>query len=275
MSMDVESFYGLAEPPFSSAPDERFYYDSPQHSKALIKLMHAAERMEGLVTLVGDIGTGKTTLARRMLDMLSEQGSFETILLVIIHPEISSFWFLRKVAALLGVDSPSEEKGEVVAAMYRVLLDLHERGRKPVVLVDEANMLQRKELMEEIRGLLNIELQGGRLLTFFLFGLPDMEDYLRLDEPLQQRIAMRCRLDPLERKSVGDYIRYRLQVAGREDELFTDDAIDLISDYSQGRPRVINTICNNALLEGAIEGAQIIERELIDSVARDLDLVRE
>ena len=80
---------------------------------------------------------------------------------------------------------------------------------------------------------------------------------------------------PLERESVGDYIRYRLRVAGREDELFADEAVDLISDYSQGRPRVINTLCNNALLEGAIEGAQIIERELIESVARDLDLVRE
>lgn len=273
--MDVESFYGLAEPPFSSAPDERFYYDSPQHSKALIKLIHAAERMEGLVTLVGDIGTGKTTLARRMLDLLSERGMFETILLVIIHPEISPIWFLRKIATLLGADSSAEEKGEIVASMYRALLDLHECGKKPIILIDEANMLQRKEIMEEIRGLLNIELPEGRLLTFFLFGLPDMEHYLRLDEPLHQRIAMRCRLEPLALESIGEYIRYRLRVAGRDCNLFADDAIDQIGHYSQGRPRLINTICSNALLEGALQETGSIGKELIDSVARDLDLVRE
>ena len=169
--MGYEVFYKLKEHPFSFTTDEKFYYDSPQHSKALVKLTHAVETEKGLALLIGDIGTGKTTLSRRLLDQLINNG-IEATLLVIIHSEITSLWFLKKIALMLETPTESENKIEIITNVYHRLLDLTGKNKKVVILIDEANMLQRKDLMEEIRGLLNLESERGKLLNFILFGLP-------------------------------------------------------------------------------------------------------
>ena len=176
--MGYESFYHLREHPFSFAADDKFYYDSPQHSKALLKLYHAVETEKGLALLVGDIGTGKTTLSRRLLDQLISQ-EIEATLLVIIYSEITSLWFLKKIALMLEAGSDSEDKIEIITSVYHRLLEFTQKRKKVVILIDEANMLRSKEIMEEIRGLLNLESEHGKLLNFILFGLPDTEDYLK------------------------------------------------------------------------------------------------
>lgn len=221
--------------------------------------------------MIGDIGTGKTTLSRRLLDQLIDNG-IEATLLVIIHSEITSLWFLKKIALMLETPIESENKIEIITAIYHRLLDITDKDRKVVILIDEANMLQTKEIMEEIRGLLNLESEHGKLLNFILFGLPEMEDYLKLDPPLYQRIAVRCVLDALDAKAAINYIIHRLRVAGCMKPLMTKEALERVYTYSKGIPRTINAICDNALLEGFLLKREVIEAKIIDEVSSDLGL---
>jgi type II secretory pathway predicted ATPase ExeA len=267
--MDYLEFYQLKEQPFSIAVDNRFYYNSSQHSEALIRLRYAADTQKGLGLLVGDVGTGKTTLARRLLDELDER-YFHAALLVVLHASVTPEWLVRKIAMQLGVEKPSEDKTELLTQLYQRLVDLHDQQKKAVVLIDEAQMLGNKGLMEEIRGILNIELDGQKLLTFVLFGLPELDDCLALDEPLKQRVAIRYQLTSFTPATTDDYIRYRLQVAGATRDLFNKSALRAVYEYSNGVPRLINTICDNALLEGFLRKKEQLVRE----VAADLKLTQ-
>lgn len=270
--MGYELFYNLREHPFSFAAEDKFYYDSPQHSKALLKLSHAVETEKGLALLVGAIGTGKTTLSRRLLDQLISQ-DVEATLLVIIHSEITSLWFLKKIALMLEAGGNSEDKIEIITAVYHRLLEFAQKRIKVVILIDEANMLRSKEIMEEIRGLLNLESEHGKLLNFILFGLPDTEDYLKLDPPLYQRIAIRCVLETLDEQATYNYVLHRLNVAGCTRTLFDREAMNAIYLYSKGNPRTINAICDNALLEGYLLKRSAIDVKIIDDVVQDLGLL--
>jgi len=264
-------FYGLSQEPFSNAPVSRFYYDSAQHSQALLRLTRAVSGMRGLALLVGEIGAGKTTLARRLLDSLPEE-RYEAALLVIIHSGITANWLLRRIALQLGIDSPAEEKLGILSQLYERLLEIHAQGRKAVVLIDEAQMLATREIMEEFRGLLNLEVPGEKLLSFVFFGLPEIEENLKLDPPLAQRVAVRCRLDPLGEEATEAYLRHRLSLAGAQRVPFTPGAVREVHRFSRGTPRLINTICDNALFEGFVSGAHDVDAFLVERVARDLAL---
>ena len=270
--MSYEGFFQLREQPFSNAPDARYYFNSSQHSQALLRLKHAASTNVGLAVLIGDIGAGKTTLARRLLDDLDER-EFESALLVIVHSAISSEWLLRKIAAQLGVEVIPEGKIETLAAIYHRLLKIRDEGRKAVVLIDEAQMLQSRELMEEFRGLLNLELPAHKLVTFIFFGLQSLDQTLALDEPLQQRVALRYRLSAMGLDSTAAYIRHRLQVAGGADrEIFRPDAVQLIHRYARGIPRLINVICDNCLFEAYLIRKDHIDASIVEGVVADLGL---
>ncbi|MEK6680630.1 MAG: AAA family ATPase [Nitrospirota bacterium] len=269
--MSYIEYYNLKEQPFTNTVDTKFYYNSAQHSEALLRLKYAINTMKGLAVLVGGIGTGKTTLARRMLDELSDR-EFESALLVIIHSNITPEWLLKKILTQLGVEDIPEEKTELLGRLVNCLMEIHEKGKKTVVLIDEAQMLQTKDLMEEFRGLLNIETGGNKLITFILFGMPELDDSLSLDEPLKQRIAMRYKLQSFEESTTEEYIKFRLKIAGSNSELFTKDAMEAVHSYSHGIPRLINTICDNALLEGFLRKKQKIDANIIKEVVNDLGL---
>jgi type II secretory pathway predicted ATPase ExeA len=269
--MSYEEFFQLREQPFSNAPDARYYFDSSQHSEALLRLKHAARSNVGLAVLVGEIGAGKTTLARRLLDELDEK-EFESALLVVVHSSITAEWLLRKIAAQLGVDPIPEGKLETLSAIYHRLLAIREEGRKAVVLIDEAQMLQSRELMEEFRGLLNLELPAHKLVTFIFFGLQSLDQTLALDEPLQQRVALRYRLSAMGLDSTAAYIAYRLQVAGASREIFRRDAIALIHRYSRGIPRLVNVICDNCLFEAFLIRKDHVDAAVVEGVVSDLGL---
>ncbi len=269
--MNYLEFYELSQEPFSNAPVSRFYYGSSQHAQALMRLTHAVSNMKGLAVLVGDIGAGKTTLARRMFDSLPEE-EYEAALLVIIHSGITASWLLRRIAQQLGVEAPAEEKLALLSQLYQRLVRIYEQGKKAVVLIDEAQMLASREIMEEFRGLLNLEVPERKLLSFVFFGLPEIEENLRLDPPLAQRVALKYRLEPLRLEDTDAYVRHRLRLAGAGRVPFLPQAIERVHDHSRGTPRLINTICDNALFEGFVARARDIDDKAVDRVARDLGL---
>jgi len=271
--MDYLEFYRLKEQPFSIAVDNRFYYNSSQHSEALIRLRYAADTQKGLAVLVGDVGTGKTTLARRLLDELDER-YFHAALLVVLHASVTAEWLVRKIAMQLGVEKPADDKTELLSQLCQRLVELHDQKKKAVVLIDEAQMLGNKALMEELRGILNIEVDNQKLLTFILFGLQELDNCLSLDGPLRQRVAIRYELTSFTQATTEDYIRYRLQIAGATRELFNANALATVFEYSRGVPRLINTICDNALLEGFLRKKEQLEPDLIRDVAFDLKLTQ-
>ncbi len=269
--MTYLDYFELTQEPFSNAPVSRFYYNSAQHSQALTRLMHAVSYMKGLSILVGDIGAGKTTLARRMLDSLPES-EYEAALLVIIHSGITANWLLRRIALQLGVENPAQEKLALLSQLYQRLLQIYESGKKAVVLIDEAQMLETRELMEEFRGLLNLEVPERKLISFVFFGLPEIEKNLKLDPPLAQRVSLRYKLEPFTSESTEAYIKHRLRLASCPRLPFTPDALVAVHQRSGGTPRVINSICDNALFEAFLAREQTISDKLIHRIADNLGL---
>ena len=270
--MDYLSYFGLTAEPFSNAPLSRFYYGSRQHTDALERLRYAASTMKGLAILIGDIGLGKTTLARRMLEALPE-AEYEAAMLVIVHAGITPNWLLKRIAIQLAVPDPADDKLTILSQLYQRLVEIHEGGKKAVVLIDEAQMLATRELMEEFRGLLNLEVPERKLISFIFFGLPEIEQNLRLDPPLAQRIALRYHLKPFGVEDTHAYVRHRLTLAGAGDrEIFAWSALDEVYRFARGVPRLINTLCDNLLLEMFFSKTQRAEADLVRAVAQNLGL---
>lgn len=269
--MDYLEYYGLKEHPFSNVVDSRFYYSSRQHADSLVKLRYAVDTRKGLAVVIGGIGTGKTTLARRFLEELDED-SYEAALLVVVHSSVSSEWLFRKFAIQLGVRNLSEDKIELLSQIYRRLAEINDEGKKAIVMIDEVQMLNSKEIMEEFRGLLNMEAPEGKMLNFVFYGLPELEDVLSLDEPLKQRVAVKISLKEFSEDDTRDYIKHRLRIAGCGKEVFSSGAIKTIYYYTNGVPRLINTVCDNSLLEGFLAKKNLIDELIIKTVAVDLGL---
>ena len=271
--MSYLEHYGLDREPFSNAPDARFYYNSDLHSQALLRLMYAVDSNKGLAVLVGGVGTGKTTLARRMLDNLPED-RYESSLLVMVHSGITPEWILTRIALQLGVDEPAGDRLKLLKQLYTRLLEIEDEGRRAVVLIDEAQMLQSRELMEEFRGLLNLEIPGKKLLNIVFFGLTELEDCLALDEPLAQRVAVKYHLKSMTVETTTSYIKHRLQVAGAREVLYDAEVIPLIHRYAGGVPRLINTISDNCLFEAYLRKMHKVDSRIAHSVAGDLGLLQ-
>lgn len=250
-------------------PLSKFYYHSDQHDRAMEKLQYAVSTMKGLAVLIGGLGTGKTTLARRLLESLPED-EYESALLVIIHSDVDSTWLIKRVASQLGVETHSDSKVEILSQLYAKLVEISEAGKKAVILIDEAQMLKNPQIMEEFRGLLNLELPDKKLLSFVFFGLPELEDCLKADPPLAQRVAVKFKLEPFKPETTSAYIHHRISLAGVDEPLFTKDACSAVHKHSSGIPRLINVICDNALFEGYIRKKPEIGADIIESVAQDL-----
>ena len=152
-----------------------------------------------------------------------------------------------------------DDKVELLTQIYRRLYEIIEEDKKAVVMIDEVQMLNSREIMEEFRGLLNMESSDGKMINLIFFGLPELEDVLSLDEPLKQRVAVKIRLKEFSENDTKDYIKHRLSVAGCQTEIFSEEAIKLIYQYTNGIPRLINTVCDNALLEGYLSKANTVD----------------
>lgn len=272
--MDYLQHFGLSIGPFGQAANGRFFYASRQHQRALHRIYHAIQSMQGLAVLVGEIGTGKSMIARKLLYDLPEE-QYRALLLVIVHSELTHKALLCKIALQLGkIDAdPERHLDSILADVYERLVELRVGEKKnTVIIIDEASMLRSSEIREGFRGLLNLEYAGSKLVTFVFIGMPELDDWLNGDPALRQRVACRATLEPLDAEGVAAYISHRMEVAGASGEIFDPKACAAIYELSAGIPRVINTVCDNALLEAHLCQAEVIDAAIIASVAQGLGL---
>lgn len=264
-----ESFYGFTEKPFSKTPDPRFLFPSRPHREALARLVYAVEERD-LILFTGEIGCGKTTLSRRLMDELDE--GYRVILL--INPRLTPMEFLRAFALRLGLADPARFKTDLLEQIGGALYGMYERGVCPVLIVDEAHLVPHKETFDEIRLLTNFQLDDRNLLSVVLMGQPELRKRLahRTYEPLRQRIGMQFDLGPLSLDETGEYLDCRLEVAGGRPGLFLPGAVERIYSYSGGIPRKINHAASLALLEGFGREAGKIGADILDAVMPELEL---
>ena len=261
-----EEFYGLREKPFNRTPDPRFLYHSPKHAEALARLQHAIEEQD-IVLLTGEIGSGKTTLSRAFIDGLD--ASFHPVL--IINPRLSPSQLLHIIALRLGMDDAPRQRHGLLEGINAKLYELYEAGRRPAIIIDEAQLIPGKATFEELRLLTNFQLDDRNLLALVLIGQTELRDRLNRKpyRALRQRIGMQYHLGPLDREETESYIRHRLMVAGRSEPLFDEQALEFLYEHSGGIPRRINIIAGNALVEGFGQEARTIGQKIIESVVAE------
>ena len=270
-----KSHFGLTRNPFEISPDPEFLYSTDAHREALAAMYYGIRGHSGVVVLTGEVGTGKTLIIRCLLQVLSENKLASAY---VFNPKLSALQLLQYIAGDLGLP-PTRSKSELLLKLNHFLIERHRQDLETVLIVDEAQLLQ-KDLLEEIRLLTNLETSQQKLLQIVLAGQPELEK--KLDSKnlrqLKQRVTFRCNLSPFSPEDTGHYIRHRLQVAGAgagADKIFSEETVLMIHEYSNGIPRLINTICNNALVSGYASHAHSISGMIISEVAADLRLKRQ
>jgi general secretion pathway protein A len=264
------SFYGLADKPFSITPDPRYLYLGGRHTEALAHLVYGITEAGGFVQLTGEVGTGKTTVVRSLLARQPDN----TEIALILNPRMNSTEFIATLCSELGITLPdaarSSEKA-LIDLLNRHLLEAHARGKRVVLIVDEAQNLT-PELLEQVRLLTNLETETQKLLQIILIGQPELRDMLARNDlrQLAQRITGRYHLDPLSREESAAYVRHRLRIAGATVEIFTNGALAELYRVSGGVPRLINIIGDRALLGGYSTDQHVITAALIRRAAGEV-----
>jgi len=267
-----ERYYGLRERPFDLTPNPRYLFLSAKHREALSHLYYGIRGRKGITVLVGEAGTGKTTLVHTALERQRDE---KTCAVYLSNPLLGRAEFFEFLTWGFGLDASAEtSKTRFVLELTRTLTARQETGGTSALVIDEAQCLS-YELLEEIRLLANIETATAKLLPVVLVGQPELAD--RLNEPslrqLKQRVALRCSLPALDAGETAAYISNRISVAGgTSDQLFTAGAIETIFEYSQGIPRTISVICDNALLSSFAADDRTVSRDTVLEVCRDFDL---
>ncbi|HUH65563.1 MAG TPA: AAA family ATPase [Syntrophales bacterium] len=258
-------YWGLKQFPFENVPDPQFMYYSHEHVEALARLVYAVKRRKGAALLTGDVGSGKTLLSRVFIQQLPEK-DFEIGL--ITNPSLEPLDFLKEVLYQIGLNVRTNSKTELLAVLNTRLLENIKKNRSTLLIIDEAQLI-RNETFEEIRLLLNFQLNDKFLMTFVLIGQPELKDLIRQFKQLDQRIAIRFHLNPLNADETAKYISYRLEKAGRNDGIFPSDSVEEIFVYSEGVPRKINNVCDLSLLIGMSAKQKTIGPDLIKKVIKD------
>ncbi len=262
-------YYGLKEPPFSITPNPRFLFYSDKHREAFNHLLFGIRERKGFVQLTGEVGAGKTTLCRALLEQLGD--NFSTA--VILNPALEANQLLKAIATEFGLDVGGADRLEMIAIINDFLLRQMAEGRECVLIVDEAQTLT-NDLLEQVRLLSNLETDERKLLQIVLMGQPELRD--RLNDPglvqLRQRITVRYHLNPLRSDEVPDYVQHRLKVSGATaPPQFTKPAMWRIHHYTGGIPRLINAVCDKVLLAGLAEQTKWINYRLAGRAIRELE----
>jgi len=264
------AFFGIAEKPFAITPDPRYLYLGARHADALAHLVYGINDAGGFIQLTGEVGTGKTTTIRSLLARAPKNAEIA----LIINPRLSPLEFLQTICEELGIgvaDSESGNAKELVDQLNRYLLRAHAAGRRVVLIVDEAQNLT-VEVLEQVRLLTNLETESQKLLQIILIGQPELRVLLDRNDlrQLAQRITARYHLQPLAREETAAYVRHRLRVAGATSEIFTPAALREVHHCSGGVPRVINVICDRALLAAYTEDKHDVGPALVRRAASEV-----
>jgi type II secretory pathway predicted ATPase ExeA len=262
-----EAYWELNEPPFDNSPNPRFFYLSPEHEEALVRMVYTVRHRKGCGMLTGEYGCGKTTLSRALIQRL-EAERYEIGLLT--NPSWNAIDFLREALYQLGQETAETSK----PALLHLLNDLFFRnfrdGRDTVLIVDEAHLIDDDTVFEELRLLRNFQTDDRFLVTILLIGSPELASRVRRLKHLDQRITIRYHLNTLDYAHTTAYVAHRLTMAGRTTPIFTEEAVKLIYDFTRGTPREINNLCDVALLVGYTKRAHEIGDRIIAEVIKDM-----
>ena len=264
------SFFGINEKPFSITPDPRYLFLSERHAEALAHLVYGINEAGGFIQLTGEVGTGKTTVVRSLLTQAPKHAEIALIL----NPRMTPTEFLLAICEELGISVPAESERslkDLVDLLSRHLLAAHADGKRIVLVVDEAQNLA-PEVLEQVRLLTNLETETQKLLQIILIGQPELRELLGRVElrQLAQRITGRYHLDPLSRDETVAYVRHRLRVAGATREIFGNGALREIHRLSGGVPRLVNIICDRALLGAFTEDRHAISAGIVRRAAGEV-----
>jgi general secretion pathway protein A len=267
-----KKFYNLKENPFNMTADPDFFFSSLHHKEAFSHLVYGIHQRKGILVVTGEIGTGKTTLCRTLLGQLDR----ETKTALILNPNFSEIQLLKLIIKDLGIVGNLRNKLELIEALNEFLIEETSRGNNVVLIIDEAQNLSIKQL-EHVRLLSNIETEKEKLLQIILVGQPELCDKLKLNElrQLNQRVAVRYHILPLEHHELAPYIKHRLKIANASRDpnqqlFFSDKAVDIIFQNSGGTPRMINILCDRALLAGYISETSEIDEHIIHKCIQEV-----
>src|SRR5437870_26686 len=263
-----ETHYGFAEKPFNLTPDPKYLYLSQRHTEAFAHLEFGRRERGGFILVTGEVGTGKTTLARYFLSRLDSR----TATAFVLYPALTAAELLRSTLEDLHIPVPGGSLKDHVDALHRFLLEAREKGRDVVLLIDEAQDLS-AEVLEQIRLISNLETDTEKLIQIVLMGQSELQEMLSRRElrQLAQRVTAQYHLSPLSRPETEDYVAHRLRVAGGEGKVsFTPGALAVVHQRSGGVPRLINLICDRALLAGYVNGARVVDASMVRRAAREV-----
>jgi len=263
------AFYKLKEPPFNITPDPHYLFMSRQHREAYNHIMYGIRGRKGFIQLTGEIGSGKTTLCRAVLEELGQ--NVQTAL--ILNPCLTEAQLIRAILQDFGLKTAGKDMLKLIETLNTFLLKKLEAKENVALLIDESQILSSK-LMEQIRLLSNLETTQQKLIQIVLIGQPELGD--KLNDPalrqLRQRITVRYHLGPLDENEIGSYIAHRLSTAGGDGRLtFDAKALQLVFRYSEGIPRLINAVCDNALLAGYVAGTWCIDKTCLKRAMDQLE----
>jgi general secretion pathway protein A len=262
-----ESYWGLTTAPFQNVPDPNFFFLSGQHREALARLLYTVKHNKGAALLVGEVGCGKTTLSRALILQLAEQ-KYDVGL--VTNPSLPGNDFLEEIDLQLGITPQTGTKVALLRGLNDRLLSNAQEGKDTVLIVDEAHSIRDPGVFEELRMLLNFQMNERFLLTLILMGQPEIKEAISRIKQLEQRIAIRFHLKPLDEAETTQYVVYRLHKAGAGRPLFSQEALKLVWQHARGVPRTINTLCDLCLLEGYASHAQVVDVALVRRVATSL-----
>jgi len=261
-------FYGLREKPFSLAPDPRYLFLSASHREALAHLLYGIEEGEGFIEVIGQVGTGKTTLCRTLLGRIGQDAEIAYI----FNPSPSEVELLAAINREFGLPTAVRTRTELLDSLNHFLLEKNAAGRRVLLVIDEAQNLD-PSVLEQVRLLSNLETDRAKLLQIILIGQPELEENLARSDlrQLRQRITVRWSLRPLTRPEVAEYLEHRLRVAGAPDpQLFSPGALRALTRVTRGVPRLINAVADRALLAAYTEGSRTVEAKFVRRAAREL-----
>ncbi|MDP2938284.1 MAG: AAA family ATPase [Candidatus Omnitrophota bacterium] len=265
-----KDYWGFKEKPFENTPDPRFLYYSSKHKEALMRLLYAVREKKGAAMLSGEFGSGKTLLSRvLMAKLLNEDDHYKVAL--ILNPAIPKKDLLAEIVYQFGEEITKEDRKFTLLHKLNDILYRNMSDKKhSVIIIDEAQAIKDESTFEEIRLLLNFQLNEMFLFTLLLVGQPELKDKIDKIPQLKQRLAIKYHLGTLDLMETGEYIRYRCRVAGRKEPLFSDKAVEIVYDASGGIPREINNICDLCLVIGLGNKANFIDEAIAFQVIRDM-----